>query len=365
MTNPTDMAYNLKTQASSVILEMLYGYTTKPSGRDPLVGLADKMMSEMIHALATGAWMVDIFPWLRYLPEWLPGMGFKKTSRAYKQTAVDAANTPFDFTVRQRVQRPEGVKPSYVSGLLDDDPSEHERNLIKYSALSLYSAAADTTASTIHAIFLAMTLFPEVQKKAQDEIDRVVGNERLPEFEDREKLPYISAIVKEALRWWPATPLGLPHSTDVDREFKNYHIPKGSIILASVGWFCKDPSIYKEPELFKPERFLGPDPELDPHYLAFGFGRRICPGRYLADGNIFITAAQILAAFNIRKAVDPATGMLMTPIAAATPGLIAYPVPFKCSVTPRSEKYKELVSRVDIEYPCGDGDAGLLPNMKF
>ena len=81
-----------------------------------------------------------------------------------------------------------------------------------------------------------MALYPEIQRKAYDEIDRVVGKNRLPEIEDRDNLPYIDAIVKEALRWHPVAPMAFPHMTTEDDFFNGYLIPKGGLILANV-WY--------------------------------------------------------------------------------------------------------------------------------
>ena len=88
----------------------------------------------------------------------------------------------------------------------------------------------------IGAFFLAMALYPEVQKKAQQELDAVVGTEgRLPDFSDQPSLPYITAIVKELLRWHPAVPMGVPYRVLADDEYNGYYIPKGSIILPNMG----------------------------------------------------------------------------------------------------------------------------------
>jgi len=81
-----------------------------------------------------------------------------------------------------------------------------------------------------------MTLYPEVQQKAQEEIDRVVSNKKLPGIEDRENLPYVNAIVKEVLRWHPVTPMGFPHLTTEDDVFNGYLIPKGALILPNI-WY--------------------------------------------------------------------------------------------------------------------------------
>lgn len=80
-----------------------------------------------------------------------------------------------------------------------------------------------------------MTLYPEAQKKAQEEIDRVVGSDRLPTLADRENMPYIQALIKEVLRWHPGSPLGIPHTSTQDDVYNGYFIPKGSILLPNVG----------------------------------------------------------------------------------------------------------------------------------
>ena len=187
-----------------------------------------------------------------------------------------------------------------------------------------------------------MALYPEVQKKAQMEIDRVVGMDRLPSFADRPNLPYVDAVVKEVLRWNPVVPLGLPHVTIQDDMFEGYAIPKGSILVPNIWSVCffnliqsssshycfpvirqffHDPKAYHDPLDFKPERFLGTNPEQDTHNLAFGFGRRICPGKDLADASIFISIAMSLAAFNITKLKDE-RGVDIEPLCEYTPGII-------------------------------------------
>jgi cytochrome P450 len=79
-----------------------------------------------------------------------------------------------------------------------------------------------------------MVLNPDVQRRAQEEIDRVVGRDRLPDFGDRDRLPYINAMVKESLRWHPVTPMGIAHSLMEDDSYDGYHIPKGSVIMPNV-----------------------------------------------------------------------------------------------------------------------------------
>ena len=126
--------------------------------------------------------------------------------------------------------------------------------------------------------FLAMTLSPEVMKKAREELDRVIGKERLPEFSDGDNLPYIDAVVKELLRWNPPLPLSVPNRVTQDDVYRGYSIPAGATVIENVWAVCRDPSIYPDPEAFNPDRFLK-DGEIDPLVFdpedrVFGSGRR-------------------------------------------------------------------------------------------
>lgn len=86
--------------------------------------------------------------------------------------------------------------------------------------------------------FLAMVLHPDVQLRAREEIDRVVGGDRLPNVKDRENLPYIEAVLKEAFRWHPIAPMGLPHLATEDDVYQGCLIPKGAIIIPNI-WFVR------------------------------------------------------------------------------------------------------------------------------
>lgn len=79
-----------------------------------------------------------------------------------------------------------------------------------------------------------MTAFPDTQRMAQEEIDRVVGHDRLPTVSDRLNLPYTEAMVKEVLRWHPVAPMGLPHTSTADDVCEGYFIPKGFMLFANV-----------------------------------------------------------------------------------------------------------------------------------
>lgn len=106
--------------------------------------------------------------------------------------------------------------------------------MIKWAAAAMYGGGADTTVSALYTFFLAMTLHPEVMRKAQAEIDAVVGKDgALPSIEDRKSLPYVEAVMLESLRWQMVAPIALPHAAQEDTVVRGYFIPKGSIIIAN------------------------------------------------------------------------------------------------------------------------------------
>ncbi|KAF8882818.1 cytochrome P450 [Infundibulicybe gibba] len=137
-------------------------------------------------------------------------------------------------------------------------------------------------------------------------IDTVIGSKRLPEFTDRESLPYVNCVVQETLRWHPAIPLGIPHCTSDADTYNGMHIPKGALVVGNAWTMTHDPNTYHNPDSFDPSRFL-PKPEgsgeLHPVGM-FGFGRRICPGRYLAEASVWIGVATILSQLDISRALD-------------------------------------------------------------
>jgi len=123
-----------------------------------------------------------------------------------------------------------------------------------------------------------MTLNPDVVTKAQEELDRVVGKGHLPDFSDRDNLPYINALVKELLQWNPPVPMGIPKRTTQDDVYRGYFIPAGTTVIENIWAVFRDPGIYPDPEAFNPDRFLK-DGKINPLVLnpedrVFGYRRR-------------------------------------------------------------------------------------------
>ena len=175
------------------------------------------------------------------------------------------------------------------------------------------SAATETTANALLWWTLAMIAFPEVQRRAQAEIDAMVGRDRLPTFADAPRLPYVHAIIKEILRWRPPAPFGIPHTATNEDWYEGMYIPKGTACIANI-WHCNhDRAVFgKDADEFRPERHLDENGELLPGpfetnqagHVTFGFGRRICVGKDLANESLFIYTVRIMWATKLERTRD-------------------------------------------------------------
>ncbi|KAK0450595.1 cytochrome P450 [Desarmillaria tabescens] len=313
---PDELPAYIRKTAGAIILQISHGYTIQEEN-DPF-------------------FLVNLIPTLRHVPEWLPGAGFKRTAREWASTLSDFVERPHTYVKQQMAAG--NARPSFTSSQLEGGVSAEDESDIKWLAGSLYAGGADTTVSSIYAFFKAMVLYPEVQAKAQAEIDAVIGDHRLPRFDDRERLPYVNALVLEVTRWHSVGPTGIAHCASEDDVQFGYFIPKGTVILANIWKMLHDPTVYNEPFKFNPDRFIRTDnkeSELDPYKIAFGFGRRICPGKVLADASIFISCAMVLAVFDISKYSE--NGIVFEPDTEHTAGTISHPSPFKCTIKARQE----------------------------
>ncbi|KAL7799316.1 cytochrome P450 [Trichoderma afarasin] len=360
--DPLHLFKHIKTQTASTILKLTYGYSAELHNPDPLAELITKVVKHGSETVIPFAWPVDMLPFLSYLPEWFPGGGFKRTVREWRGLLDASADIPYAFAKQQMEKG--SPQSSYVPKLINSikaDGKEIDEEIdeaIRWTAGVMFAGGADTTVSTIKTFLLGMVLNPVVQRKAQEEIDKVVGPDRLPEANDEENLPYVGGVIKEALRTFPVIPMGVPHAAAEDIIFRGYLIPKGAFIRPCVWWYLHDPKTYANPSRYDPERYLEPRNEPDP-MEAFGYGRRVCPGRYLAHEGLFITISRLLAAFTISKAMHEGKPVNFEP-KHVTDGGLDYPEEFPFSIAPRSEKHAEMIRRVEVDHPWEGGSAGAI-----
>ncbi|KAE9406650.1 cytochrome P450, partial [Gymnopus androsaceus JB14] len=192
-----------------LIFSTLWGLDVNPE--DPLAQNAVELIRTLARITAPGAFPVmERFPWLRFMPSWLPGCGFKRSANQCLKQMKEADTVPFDMAVNNSKT---GKGTSLVAELAAEFEGNVEENeAIKAIGTTSYLAAADTasiypTASSISSFILAMVLHRDVQAKGQEEIDRVLGSDRLPTFGDRQSLPYVEAIYREVMRLHPPFPL--------------------------------------------------------------------------------------------------------------------------------------------------------------
>lgn len=205
-----------------------------------------------------------------------------------------------------------------------------------------------------------MTLYPDVQAKAQAEIATYIQTQNQSDSPsdqtplvfpfittaDRPNLPYTSALVRELLRWHPVVTLVSHRSYERDDknvvvEGKTYRIPARTTVLVNTWSILHNPNFYNDPARFLPERFLAESPPPIPEAYAFGFGRRICPGTHVAQQSMWLSISNILANFTITKAKDE-NGVEITPDERYTADVISHPLPFRCSIQAREGRWKWL-----------------------
>ncbi|KAL0958545.1 hypothetical protein HGRIS_000685 [Hohenbuehelia grisea] len=343
---PDDFMDHMRHATGAIIMDVGYAIEVKEKD-DPYVYTAEKALYGLVEAAVPGTFLVDAIPLLKYVPEWFPGAGFQKKAKEWKYHADRMLVEPFAVVKREMAAGVE--KPSFVAhSLRDMDKSrdlEFQERIIQETAGNLYAAGSDTTVSALNSFVLAMLCHPEVQVKAQKELDELLQGVRLPDFEDEDSLPYISAIVQEVIRWQPVTPIAIPHFVEVEDVYKGYRIPANSTVVGNAWAMLHDERMYPDPFTFNPERWLKDgkiNPDIREPTSVFGFGRRICPGRHMAIAQIWITAASVLASFNITKAIDE-DGNVIEPTQKYHSALICHALPFKCSILPRSRSAEDLI----------------------
>ncbi|GJJ16120.1 hypothetical protein Clacol_010400 [Clathrus columnatus] len=294
------LSLNITYWGANEFPKITYGIKTIPEN-DPYIELAERVLKLFGEVAAPGACLVDIIPILKYVPDWFPGAGFKQKAKILNAELNAMAIIP--FAAAKDAMKAGKAPPSIVGTALDEieckesNRTEEERNIQAVAGI-IYMAAIDTTESVLQTFYMAMLLYPELQKKAQAELDEVVGGDKLPTFDDRKDLPYIEAIIKEVLRWHPTLPVAFPHMLMEDDKIGEYFVPKGTIVMGNAWSLLHSKLVYGDDVAeFNPERFMKPNVRYPDN--AFGFGRRICPGRQMADNMLFIMIASVLHTFDI------------------------------------------------------------------
>ncbi|KAI0792989.1 cytochrome P450 [Irpex lacteus] len=360
--NPAEWEHHIQVFTASGIFSAVYGWAPLPAS-SPHVEPVYELAKGTANASIPGAYFVDIFPIMKHLPAWMAG--WKRKGMAWHER-ISTAFEAFNADIADKMTTGE-APVCYASELLQ---TEHRHGFTRketaWTSAVMVAAGAETTATTIAYFVLAMLNYPDVMRKAQVELDAVVGRERIPTSEDADNLPYICAMVRETLRWRPASPLGMSiyfhpaMNSDhiIDNWYNGYFIPKGKTMM-TVGasfhansYVDRDPSIFPDFDVYRPERFLDgsgkilvtPPGAPQMGHTSFGFGRRICIGMHFAEQALFIGIVTLLWALNIEPAIGE-NGEQIIPRTDAwiDVGTVVRPVPFQCRFSPRSAHTKAIL----------------------
>ncbi|KAH1313997.1 hypothetical protein KXV22_003441 [Aspergillus fumigatus] len=208
---------------------------------------------------------------------------------------------------------------------------------------SLMEAGSDTSRVTLGQIIAGAITYPDWVTRAREQLDRVCGAhaERLPGWDDRPRLPYITAVVKEGFRWRPnIAEIGAPTVLIKDDEYEGSRFPKGTVFTWNAWAIALSPDEYEQPERFWPDRFLNEDLEnaLKGHG-AFGPGRRVCAGWKVGETNVWIAIARLLYCFDFH----PVPGQPIDTM--RIPQLAGNAASFAARVSVRSPAHAELIRR--------------------
>ena len=348
---------------SSVVFCVAYGHRID-SLNARVISDRFRFMHNMASLNSPGKYLAETFPLLAKLPNALAP--WKRKVRAMGDEEARAnldllQMVKDDIAAAEESGASEALPNSLCRLLLELRESEYvplSEKHFSYIPASLFGAGSDTTASTLCSAFLALVTHPHVLDTAQDELDAVVGSERLPNFADKLALPYMNALCKEVLRWRPVAVLGgTPHASTENDVYGGFHIPAGTTILGNSWAINLNDEYYPQPHTFDPVRFLA-DKDLTALGLAkqpysgvkshpsrsghssFGWGRRICPGADLASNSLFIALASLLWAYDIL----PCDGVTYDTF-AYTEGFNIRPRSLRCMIRIRSSRHLEVVRK--------------------
>jgi len=325
------------------MLTIVFG-TRTDSIDHPLVGRALKISREFMNCTGPVSNMVDFVPILQKLPNYMTTRG-KKLHAALLETYGGMIND-----IDARMQRGEEVPDCLVKTMLltkDEEELSHLDMSILCSAFMI--GGVETTASIMQWFSALIPAYPEIQAKAHAELDRVVGRNRMPTVEDEKNLPYIHAIIKEVERSHNPFWLGTPHTNTQDFTYRGQFIPKDTVLVLNTYTMHHDPARHPDPFTFNPDRYLSDSTTsaesanlsnaMERDHWMFGVGRRICPGMWVAEREVWLSISRMLWAFKMEEIPNEPIDL------KEYDGLSGRsPVPFRIKMIPRHEKVAEILA---------------------
>lgn len=294
--------FELSIERYTISVTSIVGWGRRVDRKNDYVAQQALKIMESVNWVIPGLFLMEAIPAMLHIPAWL----YKLPSALRMGAAIGAR-----YFMMLTEEGAQSKQPSFAKHMLK---SKEQFNMTDVEVAGLMSnligGGVDTTSSTMMSCILALACFPEVQRKAQDEMDKVVGHARSPTWEDVDQghLPYLTAVVKEVLRWRTVTVLaGIPHANTKDVNYKGYYFPVGTNFTTNMWAIHRNPRDFPDPDTFRPERFLG---EREPPYPnsrgsnPFGWGRRQCSGQSMAEQGLLFSLGRLIWAFNVKPGLD-------------------------------------------------------------
>lgn len=321
--------------SSSLIFTLAYGKRLTSCDQEDLRE-ADQILGEFVYACHQFKFLEN-FPWLNVLPRWVArwkywGDGYhERTMNFFKNKFKEGeAMGSWNWSKEARKMNEAAKDSSHIADFAE----------LAYVVGILHEAASHTTDKALQFAIMACVLHPDAVLRAQQELDRVIGTSRLPDFEDIPNLPYVGAFINETQRWRPLTLEGVAHATTRDDEYMGFHIPNGTIVTANHWSLDMDEELFPAPDLFKPERWLD-NPELP--LSTFGFGRRVCAGQTVAQNSLLIVITRLLWAYEISHAYDDDGTRVEVDSWSMVKNISTKPMPFRASFRVRSAEHESVI----------------------
>jgi len=262
----------------------------------------------------------DIYPFLAYIP---PFRGRLERARPFGARFEQYLQDKIDESTKEKCD-----SDNFVQKFIQMVPKEeYDVKELTFILRDLIVAGTDSVATSISWATILLGNRPRILDRLQKEIDSVVPPDRLPSLYDKVNLPYLHATILEVWRYRTIVPMGVPHATTCDTSVAGYNIPAKVLVLVNLWSAHMDSAVWKDPETFRPERFLDENMNIikEDSMLVFSLGKRACLGELLARQETFLFLAAILQQFNI---LPPEGQTGITEAVNVKSGLLLEPVPF-------------------------------------
>ncbi len=329
---PVEIGYDVNVSVVNSVWSLIAG-ERRPHG--------DKKMADFLRAvnrgieLASTSAVLLFAPWLlKFLPEWMLGI---TEMREMRDTTHDFLQEVID---EHKENRSEGEEPKdFVDAFLDemekeDKHASFDETQLKVVCTELFGAGAEPTSVTIRWALRFLASHPEVQKKAQEEIDAVVGQDKQVRLSDKDQLHYLRATIEDAVRLSDIHPVGVVHAPSKDTMIDGYVVPKNTFVFPNYHRIHRDPESWSHPEELHPEHWLDEEGKFITGqrrgFVAFGCGRRRCPGQEVAHAQLFCFLSNLLRRFSFELAPGDDGSNVET-----TAGVVVGPKPYQLVIRER------------------------------